>query len=128
MTLPSQTTALGFILTADRSRSKVFYSDILGFPLLFEDPFGAVFDMAGLKVRLTDIADHVPMPHTVLGWTVPDIRTVSLALQKKGVSFEIYPGFGQDDLGIWTSPDGMARINWFKDPDGNVLSLTQEGP
>ncbi|MCX7299966.1 MAG: VOC family protein [Rhodobacterales bacterium] len=127
MGLPAGTTAVGFILTADRSRSKAFYVDVMGFPITAEDPFGATFNMAGLNVRLTDIEGHVATPHTVLGWTVPDIRAASEDLKSRGISFQIYPGFGQDDLGIWTAPDGAVRVNWFKDPDGNVLSLTQAG-
>ncbi len=127
MGLPDGTTAVGFILTADRGRSKAFYADVMGFRQTAEDAFGATFDMAGLTVRLSDIEGHVGAPHPVMGWTVPDIRAAAADLKAKGVSFEIYPGFGQDDLGIWTSPDGAARVNWFKDPDGNVLSLTQIG-
>lgn len=116
---------VGFILTRDRARSKAFYSDVLGFRLLAEDDFAAVYDMAGLTVRLTDIADHNPSPHTVLGWAVPDIVAAAGALMAKGVTFLIYPGFGQNDLGIWSAPDGSAQIAWFADPDGNNLSLTQ---
>jgi catechol 2,3-dioxygenase-like lactoylglutathione lyase family enzyme len=127
MGLPAGATAVGFILTADRGRSKAFYADVMGFRQVSEDAFGATFDMAGLTVRLTDIEGHVGAPHTVLGWTLPDIQAASAELKVRGVSFEIYPGFGQNDLGIWTSPDGATRVNWFKDPDGNVLSLTQAG-
>jgi catechol 2,3-dioxygenase-like lactoylglutathione lyase family enzyme len=127
MTLPAGTTAIGFILTADRTRAKAFYAEVMGFRQLSEDAFGTTFDMAGLNVRLTDIEGHEPGPHTVLGWTVPDIRAATRNLQARGVVFEIYPGFGQDDLGIWSAPDGTTHVNWFKDPDGNVLSLTQTG-
>jgi len=118
---------VGFVLTADRSRAKTFYSETMGFDLVSEDDFAAVYDMSGLTVRLTDIADHAPSPHTVLGWSVPDIRAAVAALRDRGVSFLVYPGFGQDDLGIWSAPDGSAHVAWFADPDGNNLSLTQSG-
>lgn len=127
MTFPAFARPVGFVLTSDRERAKAFYSDLMGFALLSEDDFAAVYDMAGLIVRLTDIAGHTPSPHTVLGWTVPDIRATVSALRGRGVAFLVYDGFGQDDLGIWSAPDGGARVAWFADPDGNNLSLTQTG-
>jgi catechol 2,3-dioxygenase-like lactoylglutathione lyase family enzyme len=127
MTILADATPLGFILTADRARAKAFYADVMGFPLQVEDAFGAVFDMAGLTVRLTDIAGHRAGPHAILGWTVPDIRASVRALAARGVTCTIYPGFGHDDDGVWTSPDGKTALAWFPDPDGNMLSLAQKG-
>ncbi len=69
--------------------------------------------------------DCTPSAHPVLGWQVADIAAAAEALAAKGVAFTIYPGMGQDALGIWTSPDGAAKVAFFPDPDGNVLSLTQ---
>jgi len=68
---------------------------------------------------------HTPHAHTVLGWQVPDIDAAIDALAAKGVKMIIYPGFGQDEKCIWTSPDGKAKVSFFHDPDGNGLSLTQ---
>jgi catechol 2,3-dioxygenase-like lactoylglutathione lyase family enzyme len=117
--------AIAFVLTRDRALSKPFYADILGLRLLSEDDFAVVFDLNGINLRLTDVADHVAFAHPVLGWQVPDIVATAQALQAKGVVFTIYPGFGQDALGIWTSPDGATKVNWFADPEGNVLSMTE---
>lgn len=117
--------AIAFVLTRDRAALVPFYRDILGLALLTEDEFAAVFDLNGATLRLTSVEDHQPSPHPVIGWAVPDIVASSRALAAKGISFAIYPGFGQDELGIWTSPDGRTRVNWFSDPEGNVLSLTQ---
>jgi hypothetical protein len=64
------------------------------------------------------------VPYTVLGWQVTDIAAAARELQGVGVKFERYAGMSQDELCIWTSPSG-ARIAWFKDPDGNVLSITE---
>lgn len=125
MSFPDGAVPVGFVLTGDRARAKAFYADVMGFRLLSEDGFAAVFDMGGLTVRLTDIAGHVAGPHTVLGWTVPDIRAAVRELAGKGVTFLVYEGFGQDADGIWTSPDGAVRVAWFADPDGNNLSLTE---
>jgi len=65
-----------------------------------------------------------PFPFTILGWSVDDIAKTVQGLQKRGVTFERYVGMDQDHLGIWTSPGGAA-IARFKDPDGNVLSLSE---
>lgn len=116
-----------FILTADRARAIAFYEGTLGFRLVEEDAYGALFDMAGLPVRLTDIPDHVPSPHPLLGFDVADIRSACRRLADLGVACLIYPGFGQDEAGVWSSPDGTTHLVWFNDPDGNVLGLQQKG-
>jgi catechol 2,3-dioxygenase-like lactoylglutathione lyase family enzyme len=126
MTLPAGSTPLGFILTADRARALAFYHGTMGFALVSQDAYGATLDMAGLTVRLTDSPGHIGGPHGVLGWTVPDIEAAVTALGAQGVSFAIYPGFGQDARGIWTDPGRKVRQAWFADPDGNVLSLKQD--
>lgn len=116
-----------FIPTADRARAIGFYTDTLEFRLLEEDAFGALFDMAGLRVRLTDITDHQPGPHPLIGFDVADIRAACARLAAQGVGCLIYPGFGQDEAGIWSAPDGRTHLAWFADPDGNVLGLHQKG-
>ena len=63
-------------------------------------------------------------PFTILGWAVSDIHATVAEPTRRGVRFERFTGMNQDQSGIWTSPN-KARIAWFKDPDGNVLSLTQ---
>ncbi len=114
-----------FIVTRDRERAKAFYAGTLGFTFVSEDPFAAVFDLNGTKLRISTVEQHQAQPHTVLGWEVPDIVASVKALQSRGVAFTVYPGFGQDELGIWAAPGGGARVAWFLDPDGNNLSLTQ---
>jgi catechol 2,3-dioxygenase-like lactoylglutathione lyase family enzyme len=116
---------MSFIVTRDRARAQAFYGEILGFKQVSEDAFAAVFDLNGTMLRISTVKDHQPQPHTVLGWEVSDIVASVTALKKRGVAFNVYPGFGQDELGIWTSPASDARVAWFLDPDGNNLSLTQ---
>lgn len=116
---------VAFIVTKDRERAKAFYGGTLGLTMTGEDDFAAVYDMAGVMLRLSTVEQHAPGMHTVLGWNVPDIRAAALALKEQGVACTVYPGFGQDDLGIWSAPGGGAKVAWFPDPDGNVLSLTQ---
>jgi catechol 2,3-dioxygenase-like lactoylglutathione lyase family enzyme len=114
-----------FIVTRDRARAKAFYGDTLGFEALSEDMFATVFDLNGTQLRISEVSGHQPPPHTVLGWEVPDIEASVKALKAKGIAFNVYEGFGQDELGIWTAPVSTNRVAWFLDPDGNNLSLTQ---
>jgi catechol 2,3-dioxygenase-like lactoylglutathione lyase family enzyme len=117
--------AITFVVTRDRARAKAFYEETLGFPLTHDDDFASVFDLNGTMLRISTVENHIAAQHTVLGWEVSDIADTVRALRGMGVVFNIYDGFGQDELGIWTSPDNTAKVAWFKDLDGNVLSLTQ---
>lgn len=128
MSLPADSAPVSFILTADRVQAKPFYAGVLGLKMLHEDDFAATFDLgSGATMRLTDLPGHAAANHTVLGWKVPDIHAAAAELKAKGVTFTIYQGFGQDADGIWSPPGGGAKVAWFTDPDGNVLSLTQFG-
>jgi catechol 2,3-dioxygenase-like lactoylglutathione lyase family enzyme len=116
---------IGFITIVDVSRARDFYRDTLGLRLLMEEPpFALVFEANGIMLRL-GMAKELPPAHgTVLGWQVPDIKTTIEDLAQVGVRFERFEGMSQDELGIWTSPTG-AKVAWFKDPDGNILSVTE---
>lgn len=116
---------IGFVTIVDVARAKNFYQETLGLRLLREEPpFALVFEANGIMVRL-GMGTEVPAAHgTVLGWQVPNITAAVKDLEQAGVHFERYPRMNQDELGIWTSPTG-ARVAWFKDPDGNVLSLSE---
>ena len=87
-------------------------------------PFAIVFDSNGVEVRIQKVEKASPPPGTVLGWRVRNLQQTMTDLAKAGVSFERYSFLESDERGIWTSPDG-AQVAWFKDPDGNTLSLTQ---
>jgi catechol 2,3-dioxygenase-like lactoylglutathione lyase family enzyme len=112
------------ICTRDRARATAFYRDILGLTLAHEDDFAAIFNTGGVTLRVSIVTDFTPHEHTILGFQVPDVQATVKALREKGVTFNLYPCFRQDELGIWTSPGGSVSVAWFKDPDGNVLSLT----
>ena len=114
-----------FVITRDRTVAEAFYGGTLGLTSLAGDDFSAIYDLAGVPLRLTEVPDHTPSPHPVLGWEVADIVATVQALTAKGVHFNIYDGMGQDALGIWTSPDGTSKVAFFNDPDGNGLSLKQ---
>ncbi len=118
---------IGFATIVDVERAKIFYRDTLGLTLLYEEPpFALVFDANGIMIRLGMAKQHTPAQGTVLGWQVPNIVVAVNELVEAGVRFERYnfDWMKQDELGIWTAPTG-ARVAWFKDPDGNVLSLSE---
>lgn len=128
MSLPANAPPVTFVITAHRTRSKLFYAGVLGLRVLGEDDHAVTFDLGNrTPMRLTTVPDHKPSSHTVLGWHVADIRTAVRDLKAKGAEFQVYDGYGQDGDGVWSSPDGGAKVAWFNDPDGNVLSLTQFG-
>jgi catechol 2,3-dioxygenase-like lactoylglutathione lyase family enzyme len=112
------------VATADAERSRAFYADVLGLPLRSDEPFALVFEVKGTLLRIQKTDAVTPPPYTVLGWQVEDLAQVAHHLDARGVRFERFPGLEQDGLGIWRSPSG-AQVAWFKDPDGNILSLTQ---
>ncbi len=116
---------IGFIPIIDVPRARAFYADTLGLRLVREEPpFALVFEANGNMLRLAMVKEIAPAHGTVLGWQVPEITLVVRNLQLAGVTFEHYDGLPQDELGIWTSPTG-ARVAWFKDPDGNTLSVSE---
>ena len=116
---------VAFVTVRDPERTKTFYRDILGLTLLSEElPFALVFDINGVMLRVSIDPNMVTVERTVLGWRVQDIDETVRSLTAAGAPFQHYSFMQQDELGIWNSPSG-ARVAWFKDPDGNVLSLTQ---
>jgi predicted enzyme related to lactoylglutathione lyase len=115
---------IAFVPTLDLTKARSFYEGILNLRLVSEDGFAFVFEADGTMLRVTKVDRLTPQPFTVLGWEVADISDSVSRFVQRGIRFEHYGMSGQDDRGIWTSPSG-ARIAWFKDPDGNVLSLTQ---
>lgn len=112
------------ICTRDRARAAAFYRDTLGLRLAREDDLAAVFSVGGITLRVSFVADFAPHEHTILGFKVPDVRSTVKALSENGVAFNRYPPFSQDEFGILTIPGGTKHVAWFKDPDGNVLSVT----
>ena len=116
---------IAFASIVDVSRARDFYRDTLGLRLIMEEPpFALVFEANGIMLRL-GMAKELPPAHgTVLGWQVPEITATLKDLGQAGVRFERFGGMDQDELGIWTAPSG-AKVAWFKDPDGNILSLSE---
>ena len=114
---------VAFVPTKDAEKARAFYEGVLGLRFVKDDGFALVLDANGIMVRVAK-AQFTPAPFTILGWQVPDIEKIAAALQAKGVQFERFGFFEQDALGIWTAPTG-DKVAWFKDPDGNILSVSQ---
>jgi len=114
---------VAFVPTKDAEKAKAFYVGVLGLRFVKDDGFALVLDANGIMIRVAK-AEFTPAPFTILGWQVADIEKMVAGLQAKGVHFERFGFFEQDALGIWTAPSG-DKVAWFKDPDGNVLSVSE---
>lgn len=115
---------MGFIPTKNPKKARQFFEGVLGLRFVVDDKFALVFDANGTMLRVVTVKDFEPFPFTILGWVVSDIEKVVAGLQKRGVKFERFSFMEQDKLGIWAAPGG-AKVAWFKDPDGNVLSVSE---
>jgi catechol 2,3-dioxygenase-like lactoylglutathione lyase family enzyme len=115
---------VAFVSTTDPARARTFYEGTLGLRLVADEAFALVFDLAGTPLRVTRVDRLEPQPFTVLGWRVDDVTATVRELGARGVAFERYSGLEQDPDAIWTAPSS-TRIAWFRDPDGNTLSVSQ---
>jgi catechol 2,3-dioxygenase-like lactoylglutathione lyase family enzyme len=115
---------MAFVPISNADRARDFYRNTLGLKLVSEDQFALVFDVEGVMLRATLISEFTPQPFTVLGWQVSDASAIARKLTNGGIELLRFPGMPQDESGLWRAPGGAA-IGWFKDPDGNILSITQ---
>ena len=116
---------MAFAPTLDANKARPFYEGVLGLRVLSQDNFALALDANGIMLRVTNVPPSFkPQPFTILGWQVPDIVKSVSELKQKGLHFESYGMPAQDADGIWTAPGG-TKVAWFKDLDGNILSLTQ---
>ena len=118
------TPIIGFIPITDAQKCRAFYEGTLGLRFVKDDGFALVFEANGTMIRAAKMREFSPAQYTILGWQVTGIEKVVRSLRERGVHFETFGFFEQDDLGIWTAPSG-DKVAWFKDPDGNMLSVSQ---
>ncbi len=118
------TKIVAFVPTQDTEKARRFYEGVLGLTFVKDDGFAMVLDANGIMVRVAKVPQFTPAQFTILGWEVADIETMARNLQEKSVSCEKFGFLKQDELGIWTAPTG-DKVAWFKDPDGNILSISQ---
>jgi len=114
---------VAFLATTDFARARAFFAGALGLRLVAEEPVALVFDLAGTALRVARVERFAAQPFTVLGWRVADVPAVVGELGARGVELVRFEGMDQDELGIWSAPSG-ARVAWFRDPDGNLLSVS----
>jgi catechol 2,3-dioxygenase-like lactoylglutathione lyase family enzyme len=116
---------VAFVPSTDLDRSREFYEAVLGLPIAHADGFALVVASPAGTIRITHVGPALnAQPFTVLGWHVDDLDAEIDSLAERGVEFVRFPGMEQDERGAWTAPGG-TRIAWFRDPDGNTLSLDQ---
>lgn len=120
----SSAKAVAFVATSRPEASLAFYRDVLGLRLVEDTPFAIVFDAFGTQLRVQKAQAVVVAPYTAFGLEVPDLAATARQLAAAGITGVRYPHFEQDELGIWTAPGG-AQVYWFRDPDDNLLSLSQ---
>jgi len=117
---------IAFIPTLDAKAARVFYETTLGLTFEYDDNFALVFRVGASKIMLRVIrvqGDFTPQPFGIFGWESPDVAADVTTLTARGVEFLRFPYFEQDALGIWIAPNGN-KVAWFKDPDGNTLSIS----
>ncbi len=115
---------IGFVLTTDYDRARAFYERTLGFEFVGQDGHALVVKAGQHMIRISKAPNFIALPSTVLGWEVTNIEQAVAWLTSKGVATEKYPWVQDRERGIWTTPNG-DKVAWFRDPDGNVLSLSQ---
>ncbi len=115
---------IAFAATTDLERSHAFYGGVLGLRHVESSPYANVYDAHGTMLRVTRVERVTAAPYTTLGWAVSDINAEMEALIGAGAVFQRFPSLEQDAAGVWTAPGG-GRIAWFRDPDGNTLSLAE---
>jgi catechol 2,3-dioxygenase-like lactoylglutathione lyase family enzyme len=125
--LLSSQPVIAFAATTQPDRARAFYAFVLGLGLIEDTPHALVFDAGGTMLHVQKVRAFAPAPFTVLGWHVADIAAAIRGLAARGIGCELAHGVLPDDDGIWTGPSG-ARMIWFRDPDGNLLSLMQLPP
>ena len=118
------TDIVAFVPITDSEKARAFYEGVLGLRFIKDDGFALVLEANGIMIRAAKMKEVTPAQFTILGWQVTNIEDVVRALQQKGVHVEIFGFFKQDDLGIWTAPTS-DKVAWFKDPDGNILSVSE---
>jgi catechol 2,3-dioxygenase-like lactoylglutathione lyase family enzyme len=117
-------TVIAFVPTLNADRARTFYAETLGLEFLRDDGFALLFKAGANLLRVARVPSHTPAGFTILGWDVPDVEAAVRDLNERGLKMERFPGMPHDELGIWTAPNG-DQVAWFKDPDGNILSLSR---
>lgn len=112
----------------DLAAATTFYGETLGLDVAEEPPGLLTLHLAGgTDIFIYPKPDHTPATFTILNFPVEDIDGAVDELTKRGVSFERYEGFEQDEKGIARPQDDQQGppIAWFRDPAGNILAVLE---
>jgi predicted enzyme related to lactoylglutathione lyase len=123
----ANTKAFSSFAVDDPQKAREFYGETLGLKTSVLDEENGLISLQIAGDRDTMIyqkPDFTPATYTVLNFPVDDVEQAVDGLAARGVSFERYEGFEQDEKGIARGP-GPA-IAWFKDPAGNILAVLQQ--
>jgi catechol 2,3-dioxygenase-like lactoylglutathione lyase family enzyme len=112
------------VWTSRIAEAEKFYRDVLGLPLKGKSQGALIYGVSGSDLRVSPVPSTQPSAHTVLGFAVTDVRATMQSLAERGITLERFKGFPHDTAGVLTTPDG-AQVVWFRDPDGNLLSVVQ---
>ena len=112
------------VWTSRMTKADEFYGGLLGLPLKGRSHGASVYAVGAGELRVSPVPATQPSEHTMLGFGVTNIGETADALLERGIVFERFPGFPHDARGILTTPEG-AKVLWFRDPDGNLLSVVQ---
>lgn len=116
---------ISFIYTGDLKKSLNFYCEKLGFEKKMEDATGVTLSISDVPIRIIFKEGFRASENSVVGFTVKQIEEKIIFLKNQGIQFEFYSLFpGQSDSGIWLTLDG-TKVAWIKDPDGNIIALTE---
>jgi len=115
------------IWTSRIAAAERFYTDVLELPLRAKSDGALVYDVNRSDLRVSPVPSTQPTAHTVVGFAVDALDPIVTELGRRGVTWERFSGIPHDERGIVVTPDGV-KVVWFRDPDGNLLSIVQFSP
>jgi catechol 2,3-dioxygenase-like lactoylglutathione lyase family enzyme len=107
----------------DIQKAKQFYGETLGLRVSEQNGMLTLHIAGDRDTLVYPKEDHTPATFTILNFPVEDVDGTVEELTERGVRFERYDGFDQDEKGVFRG--GGPLIAWFKDPAGNILSVIQ---
>ena len=119
-----EASVIGFIPTVDATKARPFFAEVLGLEFVADAEFALVFRIGGGLLRVVRLEEFTPAPYTIFGWEVTDLATKARELSRRGGEIVRYDFLEQDADGVWTAPGG-DKVLWFRDPDGNTLSMSE---
>jgi catechol 2,3-dioxygenase-like lactoylglutathione lyase family enzyme len=121
----AETKAFSGFAVPDIEQARGFYGGTLGLNVSVDDDLLILHLAGGRDTLVYPKPDHTPATYTILNFQVDDVDAAVDQLTQRGVQFERYDDFGQDEKGI-SRDQGGPPIAWFTDPAGNILSVLED--